>query len=148
MKEFIGDHYLFIMIIAAFLVFALIGYIIDSTRNKKKAEAVEGLKENNVLLTENIVPEVQPEEVENVTNESQPEISEVEDDRESSTKNEEDFVLTDDQKDLTPEVLIEKIKHCLSNINLYELKNKEDFKFLKGNSAGLIVDEILKFSKK
>ncbi len=105
MKEFIGDHYLFIMIIAAFLVFALIGYIIDSTRNKKKAEAVEGLKENNVLLTENIVPEVQPEEVENVTNESQPEISEVEDDRESSTKNEEDFVLTDDQKDLTPEPL-------------------------------------------
>ena len=52
-----------------------------------------------------------------------------------------------EQKDLTPEVLVERVKHCLSNINLYKLKNKEDFKFLKGNPAGLIVDEILKFSK-
>ncbi len=53
-----------------------------------------------------------------------------------------------EQKNLTPSLLVEKIKHCLSNISLYKLKNKEDFKFLKKNSAGLIVDEIIKFSKK
>ena len=53
-----------------------------------------------------------------------------------------------EQKNLIPSLLVEKIKHCLSNISLYKLKNKEDFKFLKKNSAGLIVDEIIKFSKK
>jgi hypothetical protein len=33
--QFITDNYLFILIVASFLIFALIGYIIDTQRNKK-----------------------------------------------------------------------------------------------------------------
>lgn len=53
-----------------------------------------------------------------------------------------------EQKNLTSEILIEKIKYCLSNINMYKLKNREDFGFLRENSASLIVNEVIKFSKK
>ena len=39
--DFIVNNYLVIIIIAAFLIFALIGYAVDSTKNKKNKE--EGL---------------------------------------------------------------------------------------------------------
>ncbi|MDD2409367.1 MAG: hypothetical protein PHD03_01445 [Bacilli bacterium] len=82
MKEFIVDHYLLIMIVAAFLVFALLGYIIDTTRNKKKDDTVNQSKEENMLLTENSVPDIQPEVEESEedivnTEESLSQISEV-----------------------------------------------------------------------
>ncbi len=36
--DFIVKNYIIILIIAAFLIFALIGYVIDSTKNKKNKE--------------------------------------------------------------------------------------------------------------
>lgn len=39
--DFIVNNYVIILIIAAFLIFALIGYAVDSTKNKKNKE--EGL---------------------------------------------------------------------------------------------------------
>ena len=39
MVEFIGKHYWVIIAVAAFLIFALIGYAVDSTRNKKNKES-------------------------------------------------------------------------------------------------------------
>jgi len=99
-KEFIVDHYLLIMIVAAFLIFALIGYIIDTARNNNKGNNVNELKEENTLLTENLVPDIQPEveEPENNTEEISPQITDVESD---NTKN--DFVLTEPNNTEDPE---------------------------------------------
>ena len=36
--DFIVNHYTIILVIAAFLIFALIGFAVDSTKNKKKKE--------------------------------------------------------------------------------------------------------------
>ncbi len=36
--DFIVKNYIIILIVAAFLIFALIGYVIDSTKNKKNKE--------------------------------------------------------------------------------------------------------------
>ena len=35
MKDFITNNYLIVIAVAIFLIFALIGYIVDSSRNKK-----------------------------------------------------------------------------------------------------------------
>ena len=50
MIEFITDHYLIIMGVAVFLVFALIGFLIDSLRNKNK--------ENNVVENHEVASDV------------------------------------------------------------------------------------------
>lgn len=56
MLEFIKDHYLIIMIVLLFLIFALIGYIIDSIKNKKRNNQIQ---EADVEITEEIgEPEV------------------------------------------------------------------------------------------
>ena len=49
MMDFIVNNYLLIIIIAGFLIFALIGFIVDSSKNKKAKEAE--------ILTETISPE-------------------------------------------------------------------------------------------
>lgn len=110
MKEFIVDHYLLIMIVAAFLIFALLGYIIDTTRNKKKGDTVNEPKEENMFLTENLVPDVQSEveeSEEDIVEESSPQISEVE-----NVDTKDDFVLTgqNEKEDLDPITDSEKAK--------------------------------------
>lgn len=49
--EFIKDNILLIVTIGAFIVFAIIGFIVDSTKNGKKSQ-----KEKEIL-TEEIKPE-------------------------------------------------------------------------------------------
>ena len=111
MKEFIVDHYLLIMIVAAFLIFALLGYIIDTTRNKKKGDIVNQPEEENMLLTENMVPDVQPEveeSEENIVNlESSPQIPEID-----NADIKEDFVLTEsnEKKESEPITNSEEVK--------------------------------------
>lgn len=47
MMEFITDNYIIIIIVAGFLIFALIGFIVDTTKNKKLKETViEETKQN------------------------------------------------------------------------------------------------------
>lgn len=61
MLEFIKDYYLIIMIVLLFLIFALIGYIIDSIKSKKRnnqiqeadAEVTEEIGEPEVTLENN-----------------------------------------------------------------------------------------------
>lgn len=70
MINFITEHYLIIMIVSLFLIFALIGYIIDSSRNKKRGEdtttfdEVEDapiVEETPIIEEEPIVEEVKEE---------------------------------------------------------------------------------------
>ena len=60
MLEFLVDHYLIIMIVSVFLIFALIGYIIDQTRNKKRNDKTE-----QILETKEDIPDElnEPEQV-------------------------------------------------------------------------------------
>lgn len=112
MKEFIVDHYLFIMIVAAFLIFALIGYIIDSTKNNKKDENKKISEEENILLSENTIPEVQEVEPEVVVAEnvvelspSEVETNDIKDTVEPVTKKEaKDFVLADNKEEIIVEM--------------------------------------------
>lgn len=119
MREFIVDHYLFIMIVAAFLIFALIGYIIDSTRNKKK-DTRDVLEEENVLLIDDTIPEVQ-EEIKEIpaTSEDIVDITKpiVENKEESIVEpiienNKEEFTLTDKKEEIIvepqPEIISQK----------------------------------------
>lgn len=66
MLEFIIDHYLIIMVVAAFFIFALIGYIVDNLRNKKREAKVEEILEvrdetpeeiSQPILEESLEPE-------------------------------------------------------------------------------------------
>lgn len=88
MVDFVVDNYLLIIIITVFLIFALIGYIIDSSKNKKNKE--EGILtekedvvieeiEKNPIFNENIneVNELAENEQEDVNEEFKiPEIEE------------------------------------------------------------------------
>ncbi len=64
MTEFITKNYTLIVIVAAFLIFALIGYAVDSTKNKKNKESDLLTKPNdevdvNMIKTEpNITEDV------------------------------------------------------------------------------------------
>lgn len=79
MLEFIVDNYLIVLIIAFFLIFALIGYIVDSIRNKRREEATKQVLETNeeipslIEVEEEIeieeVPEIIVEETINVEEE-------------------------------------------------------------------------------
>lgn len=107
MKEFILDHYLFIMIVAAFLIFALIGYIIDSTKNNKKDENKKISEEENILLTESVIPEVQEVEPEVTVNENLGELSSSETNdnnvnnvNQVKEETENEFVLSDNNEEI------------------------------------------------
>ncbi|MDD2505105.1 MAG: hypothetical protein PHF21_02395 [Bacilli bacterium] len=52
MLEFIINNYLIIMIISLFLIFALIGYIIDSFRIQKREESKEVILNEEVPASE------------------------------------------------------------------------------------------------
>lgn len=67
--DFIVKNYVIIVIIAAFLIFALIGYVVDSAKNKKNKEA-DLLTQPNDEIDINMIKEEQtPEQsfTENVT---------------------------------------------------------------------------------
>ncbi len=67
--DFIVKNYVIIVIIAAFLIFALIGYVVDSAKNKKNKEA-DLLTQPNDEVDINMIKEEQtPEQsfTENVT---------------------------------------------------------------------------------
>lgn len=49
MKEYIVENYLLIMIISAFLIFALIGYIVDTMKNKNAKNTIEGSASDETL---------------------------------------------------------------------------------------------------
>ncbi|MDD4187233.1 MAG: hypothetical protein PHX04_00435 [Bacilli bacterium] len=79
MLDFIVDHYLIIMVVAAFFIFALIGYIVDNLKNKKREEKVEQILEvkddipeeiDEPILEENLVSEEEISE-ENLENEEE-----------------------------------------------------------------------------
>ena len=54
MVDFIANNYLIILLITVFLIFALIGYLIDSSKNKKNKE--EGiLTEKDDITIEEII---------------------------------------------------------------------------------------------
>ena len=55
MLKFITSHYLIIMIVSLFLIFALIGYLIDSIRNKKDDIRVDKKDEISPVFEEEII---------------------------------------------------------------------------------------------
>lgn len=83
MKDFIVNNYTIIIIVAAFLLFALIGFLVDQSKNSKSKEAkilTETEEENKETKPEPIVvPE--PESKENKPENKEPviEIPEVDD---------------------------------------------------------------------
>ncbi len=52
------------------------------------------------------------------------------------------------EKDITPENLVESVKFCLSQINSMKVKDESALNFLKNDPAELITDEIIQISKK
>lgn len=71
MKDFILNNYTIIIIVAAFLLFALIGFLVDQSKNSKDKESkilTETNDENNEIKPEPIVvpePETKEEKTEN-----------------------------------------------------------------------------------
>lgn len=66
--EFIAKNYFLIIIIAAFLLFALIGYMVDTDKKRKKSESNESSdRQENVKeeinqespKNENFIPEIE-----------------------------------------------------------------------------------------
>ncbi len=66
--EFIAKNYFLIIIIAAFLLFALIGYMVDTDKKRKKSESNESSdRQENVKeeinqespQNENFIPEIE-----------------------------------------------------------------------------------------
>lgn len=53
-----------------------------------------------------------------------------------------------EQNSLTSESLTKTVKHSLSNLNLYKIKNNKEEKFPKEDPADLIVNELIRFTKK
>ena len=53
-----------------------------------------------------------------------------------------------EQKDLTPENLVEAVKYCISKINSYKLNDEKILEFLNKNPSELIINEIIKLIKK
>ncbi len=63
MVQFIVDHYVVFIIVASFLIFALIGYAVDSTKNKKNKESDLLNKPNddvdvNIIADTNVTEDV------------------------------------------------------------------------------------------
>lgn len=54
MVDFIVNNYILIMIIAAFLIFALIGFAVDLTKNKKDKEADLLTEPNDEVMSDKI----------------------------------------------------------------------------------------------
>ena len=66
MKDFIVNNYTIIIIVAAFLLFALIGFLVDQSKNLKSKEAkilTETEKENKEIKPENKEPVIEIPEV-------------------------------------------------------------------------------------
>lgn len=64
MTDFIVNNYIIIIVIAAFLIFALIGYAVDSTKNKKDKESDLLTKPNDEVDVNMIVEDPSfPEDV-------------------------------------------------------------------------------------
>ena len=53
-----------------------------------------------------------------------------------------------EQENLSGEILMKKIKDCLSNLDSYKLKDENVLKILLNDSADLIADEVIKVYKK
>lgn len=68
MMDFIVDNYYIIIVVAAFLIFALIGYIVDTLKNKNKVETTE--TENDNIETDIIEEKIVDEETEEKTNDN------------------------------------------------------------------------------
>lgn len=68
MMDFIVDNYYIIIVVAAFLIFALIGYIVDTLKNKNKVETTE--TENDNIETDIIEEKIGDEETEEKTNDN------------------------------------------------------------------------------
>lgn len=49
-----------------------------------------------------------------------------------------------EQKDLSPQNFLDKIKYCLERKDSYVLKNEKMLEFLKENPADLIANEVIK----
>ena len=91
MLEFIIDHYLISMVVAVFFIFALIGYIVDNLRNKKREAKVEEILEvrdetpeeiSEPALEESLEPEEENiEEEQEVIVDMIPEVEEIQDNK-------------------------------------------------------------------
>jgi amino acid permease len=72
MLDFIVNNYVIIMIIGAFLIFALIGFAVDSTKNKKNKGDELLTKPNDdanlEMLQESVNEEIKPDEVKSEVN--------------------------------------------------------------------------------
>jgi amino acid permease len=72
MLDFIVNNYVIIMIIGAFLIFALIGFAVDSTKNKKNKGDELLTKPNDdanlEMLQESVNEEIKPDEVKSEIN--------------------------------------------------------------------------------
>ncbi len=76
MKDFIQDNYLIMMLVIAFLIFALIGYLIDATRKGAKKEIDEDENESGIpAVTDVNNPKAEPEQ--NVILETQENIPDI-----------------------------------------------------------------------
>jgi UDP-N-acetylglucosamine:LPS N-acetylglucosamine transferase len=53
-----------------------------------------------------------------------------------------------EQENISGEILMKKIKSCLSNLDSYKLKDENVLKILLNDSANLIADEVIKVYKK
>lgn len=106
MIDYMIEYYFVIMVVAGFIIFALIGYIVDSVKNKKQIQANNiddnaDIKEPVSIPTEveakaveevsapinNIVPEAEPA----VFPETSPQLADL--------TSKEEFVLTDEKKE-------------------------------------------------
>ena len=67
--DFIVKNYIVILIVAAFIIFALIGYVVDSAKNKKNKEADLLTQPNDEVDVNMIRDDTAPEQsfTENVT---------------------------------------------------------------------------------
>lgn len=62
MKEFMSDNYIIIIIVAGFLIFALIGFIVDTTKNKKlkkeeENKEIDNIKKEDIAIVDSNVTE-------------------------------------------------------------------------------------------
>ena len=117
MENFISDNYLILIVVLAFLLFSLIGYLIDTSKNKKRNKPV---KEENVFYTEeNLQEEVIPQnevlphdevtlQEENVSQDEvisqEMPINEEVTEQPINSYNDEEFIISDDILDKVPVV--------------------------------------------
>ena len=80
MKDFIVNNYLLIVIIGAFLIFALIGFAVDTTKNRKNKESeilTEPNEDVNIEIANDLVEEKTEEVKEEAVESAIPEAEEV-----------------------------------------------------------------------